>query len=382
MATETPTESAAPAESSSAPIEIPSGEAYTAWRMTGKLPAAKPAAPAKGTSTNEGSAPSSDSSAGGTPPAENSAPASEAGKPIQEKGKPRSSADTRLTELLNDLREAGLTPTELKTFRQTFQRTQPPAAAAPAAPGATEQTVKPAPPGDGPPVEPKEEDFKTFGEFRAAERKYYKELTEYTVRHELQSRDEQRAQEASQATVREKMEEARGRYGDEGTATISAAARALAGNGKDLPATIPQQVIGLINDSPVWPDLLYTLGGKAEDLAAFVHLAQTNPGEAIRKIVAMEQLITVELAKAKSGAGEGGEGGEGTPVEGTPGRDASGKFLKPPEKRQSQAPPPAHEVSGRGAAPPDAEASATKNNDFRALKRIWDAKELAKRRGR
>jgi hypothetical protein len=343
-------------------IEVPrESAAYAEWRQTGKLPAQP---------KNEASAASQDHSAAGEKPAEKSAPASEAGKGTQERKPARDNAAARLNELLDDLRRAGFTPAELKTFkREAQQRTDTPAAA-PAKEPASEQTANPAEP-----KEPKAEDFATYEEYKAAERKYYRDLTQFEVNKALKSDRDQRAAEASQQTVRQKMEEAHGRYGDEGVDVISSAARALAGNGKDIPASIPAAVGQMIDGSEVWPDLLFTLGGKAEDLAAFVQLARTDPGGAIRKVVLMERLITEELAK-------GGKPGAGA---GETGRDESGKFVaekKTPEKKTTSAPPPPREVSGRGTAPPDEIEGAVKNNDFRRFRQSQNSRDVARIRGR
>jgi hypothetical protein len=102
---------------SSPVIEVPrDGAAYAEWRQTGKLPEAKPAQP-KGES-----APPKESSAEGQVPKGKSAPVSETGKQDQEKQKPRDNAATRLNELLEDLRKAGLTPAELKTYKREAQQ--------------------------------------------------------------------------------------------------------------------------------------------------------------------------------------------------------------------------------------------------------------------
>ena len=95
-------------ESSPVTLEVPhDGAAYATWRQTGKLPEVKPAQP-KGES-----APPKESSAEGQEPKGKAAPASEAGNKDQEKQKPpRDNAASRLNELLEDLRRAGLTPAE------------------------------------------------------------------------------------------------------------------------------------------------------------------------------------------------------------------------------------------------------------------------------
>jgi hypothetical protein len=86
---------------------------------TGKLAEAKPAQP-KGES-----APPKESSAEGQEPKEKPATVSETGKHDQEKQKPpRDNAATRLNEILEDLRRAGLTPAELKNFKREAQQVQ------------------------------------------------------------------------------------------------------------------------------------------------------------------------------------------------------------------------------------------------------------------
>ena len=106
------------AESSTAHFEVPrDGAAYATWRQTGKLPEAKPAQP-KGES-----APPKESSAEGQESKEKSAPVSETGNKDQEKQKPpRDNAAARLNELLEDIKRAGFTPAELKTFKREAQK--------------------------------------------------------------------------------------------------------------------------------------------------------------------------------------------------------------------------------------------------------------------
>lgn len=119
---------------SSPVIEVPrDGAAYAEWRQTGKLPEAKPTQP-KGES-----APPKESSAEGEEPKGKSAPASETGNKDQEKQKPpRDNAATRLNELLDDLRKAGLTPAELKTFKREVKEAEKAVEQPKAAPEKTE----------------------------------------------------------------------------------------------------------------------------------------------------------------------------------------------------------------------------------------------------
>src|SRR5690242_122777 len=105
-----------PAASSPAPITseasktpefvpgIPTGEARMEWRKTGKKPAPKesPKTEAPAASTEEVS---------DAPPekAESESAAAPEAAPVQEpKPKPRSNAETRLSEILADLKKAGL----------------------------------------------------------------------------------------------------------------------------------------------------------------------------------------------------------------------------------------------------------------------------------
>jgi hypothetical protein len=104
-------------------IEVPrDGAAYAEWRQTGKRPEAKPTQP-KGES-----APPKESSAEGEEPKGKSAPASETGNKDQEKQKPP----------LDDLRKAGLTPAELKTFKREVKEAEKAVEQPKAAPEKTE----------------------------------------------------------------------------------------------------------------------------------------------------------------------------------------------------------------------------------------------------
>lgn len=334
------------AESSPAPLEVPRDPAaYAEWRHTGKIPDP----PAKEETSAQGH----------EKPAGKAAPASEAGKNQQEKAKPRDTAATRLAELLEDIKNTGMTPAELKTFRKQAAAAEP----APK-PQAPEKTVNPAEDLKEPEA-PDASKFATYEDLDAAQKKYVKDYATWAAKKAVQDDRQAQAQERVKESVGKKMEEARTRYGDEGVSTISGAARALSTDAN--PA-----VVGIINDSEVWPDLCFTLGGKAEELAEFVHLSKTNPSAAIRKVVLMEQLITAELAK-------GGKAAEATETDGTA-RDHSGKFAKPAGKKESDTPPPPHEVSGRGTAPGDEVQKAVAANDFRTFMGAQNRRDLTSRK--
>ncbi len=349
------------AESSTATLEVPSDpHEYAEWRQSGKLPAAKPA-PAEKKPKAEASAASRESSAAGEESTEKHAPAPEAGKEKQEQAKPRGNAETRLQEILGDLKRAGLSPAELKTFKreqQAAQQAQPKAA--------PEKTEKPA--GLEPPKKPKPDDFDSYDKYEEARDKYYEDLADFKAQKRLDEHLQKQRMEASQREMEGKLEAARKRYGDAVDNTISTSAGAIF-NDQQIPAAVK----ALLNDSPVLVDLLYTLGSKEEDLNAFLNLARTNPGAAIRKAVLMESLINEELAgggKAAAGSGE-------------PARDESGKFAKQqaPAEKVTKAPPPPKEASGRASTPTDEVESAATANDFARFRSAANRRDMARFRG-
>lgn len=345
------------ASSPAAAVEVPKDpQAYQEWRRTGKLPAAKePAGKPKEDSTTS-------QAAEGDKPKEKTAPASAAGKEQEPKPpKPRSNAETRLNEILEDLKRAGLSPVELKTFKRQAQAQEAPPKEQPKA--APEHTDKPAGKLE-PPVEPKAETWTgTWEELDAARSKYFHDLADYTARKAIADYQAEQQERTAQQEMQGKLAEAKQRYGDEAEATIGETGRAFFTD-----PGIPAAVKALVEDSPVMVDLLYTIGSKAEDLAALVETARRDPGAAIRKIVLLERLVTEELAK---GSGAGGE---------TPARGEDGKF-KAPEKKTTQAPPPPKEVSGRGAAPPDEVESAASAGDFSRFRAAANRRDMARARG-
>ena len=342
-----------PVESSSAaPIEVPRDpQAYQKWRQTGETPAAPKTTPVTRTPKAD-PAPAKESSEAPVDGAENDAPASEAG--TQQEPKKRSNAETRLKDLLDDLKRAGLSPAELKTFKREAQKDEATGTEAKAAP---EPTVQPSGP-----VEPKLEDFESYEKFQEA-------MVDYRVDKKFHEREERAKAAEQQKEIDKTLEAARSRYGDATDTTIGSTAKAVFSDAK-----IPSAVKALINDSPVMVDLLFTLGSKEAELQEFLDLAKSNPGQAIRKVVLLERLVSEELAGGQSAAAGDQEAG----------RDESGKFVsaKAPAKKVTDAPPPPREASGRSAAPPDAVESAAKANDFASFKNAANRRDLAKFQGK
>lgn len=365
--TDTAASSAAPQQT----FEIPSDpQANLEWRKTGELPAAA----AKGAKPKEASTPSEEN-ASAAPSKDGSAetaPASATGSQ-QEKAKPerRSAAAIRLDELLADLKAAGYKPEELKTLKRE--------AAAPAK-AAPETTANPQ--GLEPPVKPKDSDlnedgskkYDTWEKLEAARDEYFDKLADFRARQAVAEDRRLRAEEASQQTLNAKVADAEARYGAETKATIGEAVRGIISD-----AGVAPVVKAMLNESPVLVDMMFVLGSKPDELAAFIDLAKTNPGAAIRKVALLEQFVEQELAKgtaAAKGSEAAADGAETTE------RAQNGQFQKQtPANKKPAAPPPAEELNTRGSAPPDPKEAAIRNNDFRAFKEIEDREDLAKRRG-
>ena len=335
---------------SSPALEVPRESSdYAEWRQTGKLPAQPKAAPT----------PAKETPAEGVEPKENTAPASETGT-HQEKRRDNSAA-ARLTELLHDLKNAGYTPAELKTLKREAQK---PESTAPPAKAATEQTAKP----DGlkAPEKPDPTKFKTYEELEAARDKYFEDLADFKAQTAIQKYQQGEAQKVSMEKTRGDIAEAAKRYGETTGKVIEQASLAMVSNGE---YHIPRAVADIVDGSAVWADLVYTIGSDPGELQAFIQLANSDPAAAIRKAVLMEGMVKAELEKGDKAADPDTERGE------------SGKFVshKAPEKKESSAPPPAREVSGRGTAPPDAVDRAVKENDTRSYFRLQNEKDMRSR---
>lgn len=267
----------------------------------------------------------------------------------------RSTADSRLRELLDDLKRAGLSPAELKSFKREAQKSE-------AEPPKSEQTVKPASVPKAPTYEdqhpkPKLEDFDSIEAHTEA-------LTDWKLDKREFERTQREAAEAQSKAIREKLADANTRYGEGADASIRGAAKSIAESADVHPA-----VKSVLTDSPLLADVLFTLNSKAGELASFIELAKTNPNAAIRKAVLLEHLISQELSKGAS--------------DGETERDESGKFVaQKPAKKVTEAPPPPREASGRNAAPPDDVTAASKTLDFAAYRAAQNRRDLARSQGR
>jgi hypothetical protein len=363
------------ADSSPAPatFEIPKAgtEAYAEWRMNSGRTPDEPKAEGEdaGKPKEEASAPSKSES-----------PASEAEpKTSQEKKQQRRSNEgDRISEILGDVKALGLKPSDLKLSREEFAKrfapekepkearsqetgvgSPAPAAAAPQPP----TTLQP----------PKKPEFKDFNgdydAFDAAKDKYFEDLADYKAKAAVEAERIAQAQREAQKTFRQKLDEAKERYGAEADEAIVKTAQQISGDQKIHPA-----VKVLLDESPVLADLLYVMGSKPQEFEDFIREARERPGIALRRAVLLEKLVQDELAKNGTAAAPKRDSETGQFV-------AAEKAEKPAPKKTTAAPPPPSEVSGRGSPPVDEAERASKEEDFRTFRAIENRRALARIRG-
>ena len=247
---------AAAVEAAPAAADVPrDAEAYTNWRMTGKVPEAKTS------KAKTEASPASDAQK-----AEKSETAAESETAMhQESGK---NAESRIKQLVAEKKalEAklaeGAKPEAKETKTEAESSTAKP-----------KESPKPETKLEAP-KKPKLEDFKTYEEYDLAKDEYFEKLADFKAQKSLQDYRQQQVQEAQSKELATKLAEARTRYPDADQA-IAPAAKAILEDAK-----IPPVIKAMVDDSPVMLDLLYVLGSKADELAAFVTLAQSKPLEA------------------------------------------------------------------------------------------------------
>jgi hypothetical protein len=338
------------------PVEPPKGsDDYAKWRLTGEMPVA-PKADAKADAKDADSEPEGDKSKG-----EKGAPDSETGKETKEQKqvKTRSTAQSRLEEVLGILKEEDLTPaklralkTEVTELRAKLGRTE-----------AQETTEQPAKPPERP-KRPKYADFEGNEEaYEAAMDKHEEELAAWKADQAIERYKKEQADTSTRNELTEKLSEAETRYGEEAQQIITSTVGQIVGDSK-----IPAAVKGIINGSPVLVDLMYVMGQNPDDLADFIKTARTDPGEAIRRAVVLERLVMEELSgrNGKKAKGEDTQTVEKPAI-------SSKKFTK--------APPPPEEIGGNKGAAPDEVAEAGKTGDFSAFRRAANIRDLARAKG-
>lgn len=214
----------------------------------------------------------------------------------------------------------------------------------------------------------------TAEEFEAAQDAWEKHRESEAVR-EFQQKS---AQEAQRQMLAESISGAKQRYAD-ADQVITPALEALMKRNEQGHPEIDLTVAGIVGNSPVMTDLIYALASDPAEFQKFLAEAKSNPGQAIRRAVIVEKLVIEELAKG----GDKGKGGE-KELE----RGSDGKFKASPDKKEetpaktiSSAPPPPHEVGGKGTSSPDEVEQALKEDDFEAFKNAENRRALARRKG-
>jgi hypothetical protein len=349
---ETPTAPATPAFDAS-DQHTWSSEQREEWNRTGEIPAA----PKKETAAPD-SAPDKDK--------KTAANASDSATDKTQKQPPhlktKEDTETRIKTLLDKQKAQEAEVAELRkalASRDTKQVSQP-AAAPPAVPGLkqflTEYFAKPE---NANGKKSYEDGVEAWASARDTERA---KQMEQQVRNQI-------ASEAAQKALNESVAAAKQRYPDY-EQVIQPAVAAITDE------SIPFPVRALINDSPVFTDLLYVLG-QPEALKDLIHTAKTNPTAALRKITLTEQLVQQELAKGAKAKPAAAAAATDDAADGTgKQRDASGKFVSS-EKNEAagapepkpRAPKPPSEVGGRGTAPADELVAAAKANDFKSFEK-------------
>lgn len=338
-----------PASAALSDAKIPSDpEQYANWRLTGELP--KPEKKAESAPAKKPSSPKP-VDAGKEKPSQEPEPAAEPEPAIQPQERKTSKAETRLNEILDDLRKAGLTPSELKTFKRLQSSPEdkitepPPKAAAEAKPEKPAELTK-----------PKLDDFKTLEEYEAAKDKYYEDLLDRKLQ-------EQRAKDAQEASAREgqrKLEQAAQKYGEDGARRIGESAVAIFHDQQIDPGVKRQ-----LDRSPNLTDVLFVMSENRADFEAFLNEARTAPWDAIERVVVLKRLVNEELQRQQKAAP----------------RTENGQFAPAtPAKRETKAPPPPIETGGRSSPPPDAATAAWQTGDVRGYIREMNRKELASRK--
>lgn len=348
-------------------VEVPSdAKAYAEWRSTGKLPQAE-SAPAKKPSDTK----AADNAVEGE--GDGRAPEAADSETENHQGRKPGKAETRLNELLAQMREAGLSPSELKDFKKQYQRVQqqeqtsekPAAEKKPV----TEHTEKPQ--GLEPPKKPVEKDFKTWEEYEAARDKYVEDLAEFKANAAVEKDRAERRREAAEREMAVRLNAAKTKYKDDNAdKTIVETAKEVFNDKTPVPAVIRE----VLNESEHLVDVLYVLGSDGEALGEFLDLCKTAPGKAMRKAILIEKLVMDELD------GKGGGEKPAAETKETPTRGSDGKFVAP--KKETKAPPPPRETSGRSGPVADERERAIESGDFASYRDAANRRDLARFQGR
>lgn len=284
-----------------------------------------------------------------------SAPASEAGKP-QEKKSP---AAERLDEVLADLKAAGLSPAELKTFRKEAAKSTQ----AESSPAQTPIEVKaPAPKALEAPKEPDMTDQKYqvdggWDIYTADVVQFNKDNAKYEAALAVENYKREQTQKQQSEVIAKEFAAAEKKYPDFNEKSGPLLNTLL--TDKSIHPVVPE----VVGNSPLFTDVLYVLGG---EMADFLQLAKTDPLRAVKKVGVIEHLIAEELAKSPAAEAQRNEKGQFTPEK--------------KSKAVSDAPAPPVEVGGKGTPPADEVDAALESGDTRAYIDAQNRRDLASRK--
>jgi hypothetical protein len=345
------------AESSPATVSVTnlSAEQRSNWLKTGELPSADQKPKADSAPANkESSATETSAETGESGEVESTAPDSEPGKNHQEQPRKRDNAETRIKELLAKVKL-------LEAEKQAKET-------APAESSTAKPETKPQPPStyqdwrkEFKPREwvenyAKEHPEESYEDAQAAMSDFLDEVRSGFRQREQQVAAERKAFVEQTNKFTERYPEAREQIVQTGNELLKMNAESPA-------------VTAKINNSPVFHDLLYVLGGDPEKFAKFLQTAKTDPVQAISEVAVIEYLIQQDLAK------QGGTAKE------TPERGEDGKFVpaeKAPEKKVTSAPPIGKEVGTKNTAPPDELEAAMQRGDWSTVRKIENKRDLEK----
>lgn len=352
MAEQTVVEAAPSAATEAQPtFEIPrSGtEEYATWRKTGALPETSKTQPEP-----------AESAPADAPKETNSEnpPEPESGKQKQENRR-RPDVEERFKKLTDELKATRAELEEVRRAKTTQAEPSPAKPSEPTQPQTYQAWRKAFKPSQWVEGYIKENPEASYEDAYAAMSDHLGD-----VRDHFRAIDQQR--QAMMNDVSAKVNEARARYEN-----FDEVAKPFATKLTADPA-IPVVVKEMVNDSPVFADLVFTLAGDAD----FMALAQNEPQKAIRYIAKVETLIGEELGKGAVSNGSRNDKGQFTAKEETPAK-------RGPES----APEPPLEIGSRGSGPMDESEralSAIQRGDPKAV-RDWlnaeNAKELRRRKG-
>ena len=335
--------SAAPALEAQPSFDLPrSGTPeYENWRQTGEI-ADKPKTEESATSSSE--------------------TAGESETPQSTQEKPKAETKTKLTA---DERIAQLEAT-IEKIRKGSGKETPKAESSPAKP-----EPKPAPKATAE-QEPTPDDKNADGSLKfETYEQFTKALARYEARQERAEWQQAQYAEAQAKAFNAKVEESRSRY-ENFDEVVQPAATAI-----NTDSEIPQGIKDKLNRSDLLPDILFTIGSDAAELARFVKMSKEDPFEAAGYIATVENLIKVELGRANTDSA----------------RNERGQFVaaeteKPAKRGPESAPAPPLEIGSRGSGVKDESEralQAIERGDGRAVSAFFEAenrKDMARRLGR